>query len=259
MSSIHNHQAIPRRIKQPGRLAVRLTLLQLAFPVISGTIIAINQLSEASGRLIQAAFFSVAGIVGCVIARRLFKSLRAIGLKPIGQLDGKIFAWFWPLILIEAPSLALGFKAVASPKIILSYLFFTAAVGFSEEVYFLGLIPEVLRSQGPVRRLVGSSVLFALGHFFNLLAGAGLIETILQVVFAFLFGVVALQIRWLSGSLAIPIVWHFLHNFLSLITRANDSHASVIFALFQGTVLFGYAIYLGFKLKSHQPAGENIA
>lgn len=257
MPPIHPaHQAIPRRIKQPGLLAVMLTLLQLAFPVISGTIIAINQLSEPTGRLIQAAFFSVAGIVGCVIARRLFKSLPAIGLKDIGQRDGKIFLWFLPLIVIEGLSLAFGFKAVASPEIILIYLFFTAAVGFSEEVYFRGLIPQVLRSYGLVRTLVGSSVLFASGHFFNLLAGAGLIETSLQVVFAFLFGLVALQIRWLSGSLIIPVVWHWLHNFLSLITRANDSQASLLFGLFQGTVLVGYAIFLGDKLKSQTTVGQ---
>lgn len=76
------------------------------------------------------------------------------------------------------------------------------------------------------------------------------------MVFAFLFGIVALEIRLLTGSLVVPIVWHILHNFISLVTKVNDS-GSMLFGVLQGTVLFFYAIYLWKKHLLHRTVEEN--
>ncbi len=129
-------------------------------------------------------------------------------------------------------------------------------MGFAEELYFRGIIPRILRSNGRVFSILLSSFLFSVGHFFNLLAGASVGMTILQVVFAFIFGVVAVEIRMLSGSIGIVVVWHFLHNFLSLITVSNQGVFGVLLGIFQGTVLVLYALYLRKKLFNDVGAKE---
>lgn len=245
-----------KTIKKPLLLSVLLTLLQLVFPVFSGTIISILQLNELMSRAIQAVFFLLAGIVACLIAKRMFGSLYSVGLRPLKSVTSNNYLLFLPIVFIELSSLAFGLREGLSALLVFVFFVFTVAVGFSEELYFRGLIPNLLMRKNLLVPLLLSSFLFSVGHFFNLLAGAGLVETIFQVVFAFLFGIVALEIRLLTGSLVVPIVWHILHNFISLVTKVNDS-GSMLFGVLQGTVLFFYAIYLWKKYLLHRTVEEN--
>lgn len=118
------------------------------------------------------------------------------------------------------------------------------AVGFTEELYFRGIIVDILKRKGIVTVIFLSSVLFSIGHLANLLAGAPLNETILQVIFAFLFGVVAVQITLATNSFLIPAIWHTLHNFIASITASNDGSESMIISGLQGVILLVYGIYL---------------
>lgn len=244
-----------RTFRNPRILAVLLTLLQLAFPVVSGVMISVFQPGEAWSRGIQAVFFLLAAILGGIIAWRLFGTLHAVGIRAASFKNAKAYFWFLPIVGIELSTLVFGgLKKGLSFRLILIYLLFTMAVGFSEELYFRGLIPNILNGKSLIRPLLVSSFLFSIGHFFNLLAGAGLPDTLLQVLFAFLFGVVALEIRILTGSLAIPVVWHVLHNFFSLITWTNDGSGALLLGWMQGTVLFFYGIYLWKQLRSKNDA-----
>lgn len=245
------------KFNNPLLFCFLLTLLQLVFPVSSGAMISILQLNEFSSRLIQAVFFLLAGILGCIIAWRVFGTLQVVGIRKARLKDAKVYLWFVPILLIELSTLGFGLKEGLSVQFIFVYLFFTIAVGFSEELYFRGLIPKILNGKNLIQPLLISSFLFSIGHFFNLLAGASLTDTLLQVIFAFLYGVVALEIRLLTGSLAVPVLWHISHNFLSLITVANHSGA-FLFGLIQGTVLFFYGIYLWSKLFLQKSAVEML-
>ena len=101
-------------------------------------------------------------------------------------------------------------------EIIILFIF-TAIVGFTEEIYFRGLIVKSMIEKSVALTIFFSSLLFSLGHFLNLLAGAGFIETFLQVVFAFIFGIVAIEISMITGNIGIAIIWHWAHNFISFI------------------------------------------
>jgi divalent metal cation (Fe/Co/Zn/Cd) transporter len=56
---------------------------------------------------------------------------------------------------------------------------------------------------------------FGLLHASNLLGGANILYTILQIIYALLFGLVAASIVTLHQSLTPVIIWHFLHDFLA--------------------------------------------
>ena len=237
-------QAGGRRIKRPILFSVLLTALMLLFPVASGTLAAVLELGSQEGKMVQSAAFLLAALIGLGLARRYFGSLPAVGLRKPAAVPARAFLWFAPLLLIEALPFLNGLKEGLTQGAIALSLVFTLLVGFTEELYFRGLVWQALRRKSLATALFLSSFLFSIGHFFNLMAGAGLSDTVLQVIFAFVFGVVAAEIAHATGSLLIPAAWHFAHNFISQLTRAGEGPQGLAIALIQGTVLSVYAIYL---------------
>lgn len=232
-------------IKKPIVFSVLLTILILVFPVVSGAIITIFKFGELRSRLIQALAFIIAGIIGCIIAKLKFGSLKDVGLKIVHISDLKDYLWFAPIILVEILPFFAGLKSGLNQSLILAYVLFTIAVGFAEELYFRGLIANSFKKT--ISLVLFSSFLFSIGHIMNLLAGASIFDTALQIVFAFLFGIVAVEISFTTKSLVIPILWHTAHNFISLVTASNDGKWSLIIAIAQGTILLIYGIYLWVK------------
>lgn len=239
-----------KNTKSPILFSILITLLILIFPIVSGTLAYVFELKELEGRLLQTLAFVIAGIIGCIIGKTKFGNLKNIGLKKSEISNYKDYLWFLPLIFIEVLPLFFGIKKTLNIPIIITYIIFTMAVGFSEEIYFRGIIAKTLKRKSIVFAILMSSFLFSIGHASNLLAGASIVDTILQIVFAFIFGVVAVEISFSTDSLVIPILWHTLHNLISLITIRNEGEWPFIIGIIQGFILAIYGIFLWKKLYS---------
>lgn len=230
--------------KNPLIFSLLMTLLLLMFPTASGTVITILRLNELQSRFVQGIAFLLAGIIGCTIAKIRYGHRKNMVLSNEMISPLKDYLWFAPLVFVELLPLLFGLKeGLDVPKIII-YFLFTFAVGFAEELYFRGLIAKALERWSLHHAIFISSILFSVGHFLNLLAGATFANTLLQVIFAFIFGIVAVEISFMSGSLSIPILWHTIHNFISLITMANDNKWFIIIEIIQGLVLILYGFFL---------------
>lgn len=127
---------------------------------------------------------------------------------------------------------------------------FVIAVGFAEEFYFRGLILKILQQKGIKLSIILSSVLFSIGHLSNLLNGASFWNTILQLIFAFLFGLVAAEITILTKSIMIGVIWHIAHNFIALITQSGDTTKDLIILGVQCVILLIYNFYLIKKISN---------
>lgn len=154
-------------------LSVLVTLLILIFPIISGAIITLKSLGEFESRLVQGISFALASLIGVLIARRIFKDLKLIGCKSLDKIVLKDFLYFIPILVIELSSLVFGFRQGLDGKLVLVLLFFIVFVAITEELYFRGIIFNLLNNKSLTFGIVLSSILFSLGHFANLLAGAG--------------------------------------------------------------------------------------
>lgn len=236
-------------IKHPLLFSFLLTLTILLFPMLSGVFVSVLELSELQGRVVQAFAFILASLLAFLIARARFGSLKNAVLDLSVRAPLRELLYFFPLVLIELLPLFLGFRTDLSFIRVLIYLLFTAAVGLAEEIYFRGLIAKTLAKRSLPQAIFVSSVFFALGHFLNLMAGASLLDTLLQVVFAYFFGVVALEIVLLRGSLLSVIIWHAAHNFISLITNKESQRWLLIIGLVQGFLLLAYGLFLLLKLR----------
>lgn len=102
--------------------------------------------------------------------------------------------------------------------LILLGLIVYVAGGFMEEAVFRGLVLRALLPKGLLIAALLSAVIFALAHFLNLVLGANLGATILQVVVAFLAGLA------FTAPLAVtrniwPLV--FIHGFTNFVGYLN--------------------------------------
>ena len=94
-------------------------------------------------------------------------------------------------------------------------------IGINEELIFRGIIISVLKHRGKKAAIIISSVIFGLFHLVNLIYGAEILDTIVQVIFAFGFGLVMACIRYESGLILPQILVHALWDFTIKISNTD--------------------------------------
>lgn len=91
--------------------------------------------------------------------------------------------------------------------------------------------------------IIVSSITFGIGHIVNLLNGADLVPTLLQICYAISLGYMFVIIFYKSKSLVPCIIAHFLINALSIFRMENEM-LKYISAVFLIVVPAAYAIYI---------------
>ncbi len=234
------------RIKQKHPLLVSLFLafVTILFMVFAGVIITVRGLLDLDGILVQSFFIWISAILGLFIMKNSDLSLSQFGLNLKTRIKSKKMFCFIPIIVIEIIPFFTGLNNEVTLKVFLILVLFSIGVGINEEIYYRGLILNLLESKGIKYAIIVSSLLFGLVHAFNLLGGKSLTYILLQILFATLFGFLCGEIAVLTGSLIIPIVWHSLHDLIALSTsQALDTSAIFILGI-QSLILLIYAIYL---------------
>lgn len=158
------------------------------------------------------------------------------GLAAI-RLDYKKYLYFLPLVLIASTNLwrgvTLRMSVLESGLYVLSML----CVGFLEEVIFRGFLFKALCKDHVKQAVVISSLTFGIGHIVNLLNGAEVWSTLLQICYASALGFLFTIIFYRSKSLLPCIVTHSVINSLST------------FAV-EGSKMFGMAATVGLTVVS---------
>lgn len=207
-------------------------LLILIFPVGSGILSAVLGLGTNQTLFVQGAAM-VLSLVPALSRRRL-------------GFTGRGICRLWPVLVIFLPVAVKGF--LFGPYV-WGNLFLYAAVGLAEEVYFRGIIPEILEKAFSKKGVLWlSSVIFAVGHGAGALSGAGLGETLLVILNAFIFGLLAMEMVMLAGNLLPAVLVHFFFDFETKIvplTGPQLLRAEVI----RGFLMALIAVYFGCLLK----------
>lgn len=179
---------------------------------VGSAIGAIVGLDKPSATLLTAAFVGASALAGLGIMLATRPSLAEYGLRRAVHLRT---VW-WAIPLLLAPLLVgviAGFNP--EPRMLLPYLALTVAVGFNEEIWFRGLALAAVRRLGARPTIFGSAAVFGVMHLANALAGATLPALLLQFGFAALVGVVLAELVAITGSMWLPIGWHFAYDFVS--------------------------------------------
>jgi membrane protease YdiL (CAAX protease family) len=159
---------------------------------------------------------------------------------------GRLRPWlhYWPLLLLISTNLWGGVALQYSLAETLLYVLSMLCVGFLEELIFRGFLFRALCRDSVKTAIWVSSVTFGIGHIVNLLNGAALLPTLLQLCYAtaagFLFTVMVY--RW--GSLWPCIVTHSLLNSLSAVAAPKSQTLQLITAVVLTAVALAYALWI---------------
>lgn len=120
-------------------------------------------------------------------------------------------------------------------------------VGFIEEIIFRGFLFKMMAKDNIKSAIIVSSITFGIGHIVNLLNGADLIPTLMQICYAVSIGYLFVTIFYKSKSLIPCIITHSLINALSIFNAENST--SYIVPIILTLMPLIYAIYINKTIK----------
>ena len=211
----------------------------------AGAVIALPQLPSLGVEFVAELFLAVLAI----LLLTAWRSWRSVGFRELRSLKDLRFYWV-PLFPVLPVVIATG-GAVAQLPVsdIVFYFALACLVGFVEEVYFRGLMLRSLVSSGIWRAVVITSVLFGVAHLQNLVFGASLAATTLQVVYAAAMGFAFAAVALRTGVIWPLIVIHALIDFTGFVTLGQTVMTEVsptdVAVLGAYSLLFvGYGVFV---------------
>ena len=158
----------------------------------------------------------------------------------------KKYLYFIPMVLIVSVNLWNGFNINNTTSEIVFHILTMINIGFIEELIFRGFLFKMMAKNGVKSAIIVSSLTFGIGHIINLLNGAELIPTLLQICYATATGYLFVIIFHKSKSLIPCIVTHCLVNSLSVFSIQNTL-SIYIAPVFLTVVPLAFAFYINKK------------
>jgi len=184
--------------------------------------------------------------IGLIILMITLKRTSYYGLTKITNL--KKYLYFIPLFLLVSVNLWNGVNINNSTSEIIFHILTMINIGFIEEIIFRGFLFKMMAKDNIKSAIIVSSITFGIGHIVNLLNGADLIPTLMQICYAISIGYLFVIIFYKSKSLIPCIITHSLVNSLSIFNIENiiSLYVSSVFLII---VPFVYAIYINKNIK----------
>ncbi len=159
----------------------------------------------------------------------------------------KKYLYFIPLAVIISVNLWNGFNINNSTREIVFHILTMINIGFIEELIFRGFLFRMMAKSSIKSAIIVSTVTFGVGHIINLLNGAELIPTLMQICYATAIGYLFVIIFHKSKSLVPCIITHCLVNSLSIF-NVDNTLSLYIAPVFLTIIPFAYAIYINKKI-----------
>lgn len=178
------------------------------------------------------------GLIGLVL---LLKKSAYYGFTKVRH--AKKYLYFIPLALLVSVNLWNGIHINNTTSEILFHILTMMNVGFIEELIFRGFLFKMMAKTNVNSAILVSSLTFGIGHMINLLNGADLIPTLMQIVYATATGYLFVILFHKSKSLIPCIITHCLVNALSIFNIENTL-SLYIAPVFLTIIPLAYAIYI---------------
>ena len=159
----------------------------------------------------------------------------------------KKYLYFTPLCVIISVNLWSGFNINHSSSEIIFHILTMINIGFIEELIFRGFLFRMMAKENVKSAIIVSALSFGIGHIVNLLNGAELIPTLMQICYATAIGYLFVIIFHKSKSLIPCIITHCLVNSLSIFNVENTL-SLYIAPVFLTIIPLAYAIYINKKI-----------
>ena len=181
-------------------------------------------------------------LIGLIIA---LKRVKYYGLNKAE--NRKKFLYFIPLIIISLFNLRNGININNSSNEIIFHILTMINVGFLEEIIFRGFLFKMMEKNNVKTAIIVSSLTFGIGHIVNLLNGAELLPTLLQVCYAIAIGYMLVIVFYKSKSIIPCIAFHAVFNALSIFNNGESEIWSSIILI---VLCLGYTLFINKKVKN---------
>lgn len=226
------------------------SIVLMIFPVASGVIVVMNDMDAIQSYWLQGAFMMLSISVPAIFMWITNMKPAQIGFVGVEKGSAKTVLYFVPVIAAKIGFLFYGINH--DIHTIMALVFFTIAIGLSEELYFRGIILRKLRTYFTIKQtVILSSVFFAAVHASQAFSGAGVFMVGLTMINALLFGIVASEIVMLTKSIVPVVMWHMLYDFVNWIALIQGT-IEIVLIIIQSVIMIAYAIYLWTKLPDKQ-------
>ncbi len=223
-----------------SRLAFALVWI-VAYVVLASVADAVS-VSVGVPKLITVFLLSVMSILAVIWSAKN-KLLREFGLcRASGRASAYLF--YVPLVLLTTVNLWNGVAANMPAAETVFYVSSMLLVGFLEEVIFRGFLFRALAPDGIKSAFAISSVTFGIGHIVNLLNGAELLPTVLQIVSAVFIGFMFTSLFYKSGSLWAAIAMHGAFNSLSAFSVEPSDTVRILTCVAICLISGAYSLYI---------------
>ena len=159
----------------------------------------------------------------------------------------KKFLYFIPLFLLMSINLWGGIRLENSFSEIIFYMVSMLFVGFLEEIIFRGFLFKMMAKDSLKSAIVVTTLTFGIGHIINLLNGADVLPTLLQIMYATATGYLFVIIVIKGKSLWPCIITHSVVNALSVFA-VNNLFTSIVSPIVLTIIPIAYAIYLNKRI-----------
>lgn len=231
--------------RRPILAVVMIELLLLLAVFAAGAVATIREMDYTAPILMSFTPIAVVLMIYLTIRRRWgltgFRSLRTISVRQ--------WMYYIPLLLVLGTLLFKGFGELTLSNLVF-FIFFTLLVAFVEETIYRGLIFTILLRKSVVTATAVSSVLFSITHIMNALSGQSLGDTLLQLVYALLVGVVLALLMSLNQNIWPLIFFHFVHNLIQFLGNDHQGEGTLPYDIVVLVVLAAHAIWLAFSLRA---------
>lgn len=155
--------------------------------------------------------------------------------------NSKKFLYFIPLFIISLFNLRRGFHINNTTSEIVYHILTMINIGFLEEMIFRGFLFKMMEKNNVKSAVIVSSITFGIGHIVNLLNGAELVSTLLQVCYAIAIGYMLVMIFYKSKSIIPCIIFHAIFNSLSIFATGESNIISSIILII---MCLAYTLYI---------------
>lgn len=187
------------------------------------------------------------GMLAFIRKRDLWEHYGLTGLKAVSL---RACLYYIPFAILASSNLWNGVTLRFSLFETLLFVASMACVGFMEETLFRGLLFRALAKRRLQTAIVVSSITFGLGHIVNLLNGAEVLPTLLQILYATSVGYLFTVFFIKTQSLVPCMVTHATINALSAFAVAGGTGQQILFVVLLIAVALAYAIYLHRALRT---------
>ena len=163
--------------------------------------------------------------------------------------NAKRFLYFLPLVIIGTVGLWNGIAINKSTNQIIFHILTMINIGFLEEIIFRGILYKSIEKDNQKLAIIISSVTFGIGHIVNLLNGADLVPTLVQICYAVAIGFLFVTIFNKSKSLIPCIITHIAVNSLSVLGVDSTGISTYLIPVILIIISISYTAFINKTIK----------